>query len=814
LVPIMPMFKNFLIIAIRTISKHKGFSFINIAGLALGLSACLLIGFFVWDEMQYDQFLPEGNRVFRIYNEYSNNEGTSELAVSPPVFSSTLEQNFPEVEKTTRVLMQPPVKTLFEAGKIRLYEENGFYADSGFFDVFPLSFTHTPLGRPLDDPASIVISQDMAERFFGKEDPIGKTILMDKEVLQVKAVFQKNSRFHLPFNFLRPMIAANIPNDRMNSWGWQQFYNYVKVKKGTDPSLLESKFQQIVRLKSQAFTRGKDISYVPFFQPLQDIHLHSSSFKFDTGERGNINYVNALIIIAVFILVIACFNFVNLATAKSLQRAKEVGVRKTIGAGRTQLMVQFIGETLLLAAISMVIAIVLTILFIPRLNLFTNKQLSPGLFLNPMVMLSILLLTLLVGIVAGLYPALVLSGFKPIHVLKASASHSEQPGKIPWLRNGLVVIQFSLSVLLIISAIVVFKQVEYLHQKDLGFNKEEIMFFPMRGDNLFKNYASFKSDLQRVPGVISVSIGYGFPGDAVAGDEIIVPRNGETKKLSSTQLMVDFDYIKTLGLQLVAGRDFSLEMKTDKDHAFIINETAAKELGFGSPENALGQKLEWAVWDSKTSDSLKIGEIIGVVRDFHYKSLYDKVETAILQIYPYAYSKVAIKLKTAEVGRSIQSVKQVWDRFAPGYPIEYKFLDDNFEKMYTSEDKLRTLLWIFTAIAIFIGCLGLFGLATYSAERRKKEVGIRKVLGASIQQMVFLLSGHFIKLVLISLVIATPVAWFFMSRWLHDFAYRIRMDWWMVAMAGIAALTIAFFTVGFQAFKASMANPVDSLRSE
>ncbi|HTB25733.1 MAG TPA: ABC transporter permease, partial [Puia sp.] len=535
------MIRNLLTVAFRNISRHKGFSLINIAGLTLGLTACILIGFFVWDEMQFDKFIPEGNRVFRIYNKYSNNEGTNDLAVSPPAFTTTLQNDFPEVEKTTRVLMQAPSKKLVEAVKIKLYEENGFYADPTFFDIFPLTFKYAPSGRPLDDPGSIVISQEMSERFFGNENPVGKSITMDKEPLQVKAVFVKNRWFHLQFDYLRPIAAAGIPADRMNSWGWQQFYSYVKVKDGTNTSFLESKFQKIVQLKSQAFNQDKNNTNMPFFQALNDIHLRSSSFKFDTGERGNILYVNALIIIAGFILVIACFNFVNLATAKSLQRAKEVGVRKTIGADRSQLILQFMGESFLLVAISIFIAIILTLFFLPWLNQFTNKQIPSGLFLNPIVISLIFILTLLVATLAGLYPALVLSGFKPINVLKSSISQVQSPGKIPWLRNSLVIIQFALSVLLIISAIVVFKQVDYLHNKDLGFNKEEIMFFPMRGDNMFKNYELFKTELLRAPGISSVSIGYGFPGDAVAGDEILVPGNGEIKKQSATQLMVDYD---------------------------------------------------------------------------------------------------------------------------------------------------------------------------------------------------------------------------------------------------------------------------------
>jgi len=336
----------------------------------------------------------------------------------------------------------------------------------------------------------------------------------------------------------------------------------------------------------------------------------------------------------------------------------------------------------------------------------------------------------------------------------------------------------------------------------------------MRGDNMFKNVDAFKNELSQVPGVSSLSIGYGFPGDAVAGDEIIVPRNGQQVSQSATQLIVDFDYIKTLGLQIVAGRDFSKDMGTDKDHAWIINETAVKQLGFSTPQKALGQKLYWHPWGASNPDSLKEGQVIGVVRDFNYKSLYDKVETTVLQIFPDAAWKVAVKMQSANIGNSINSVRKVCNKFTPEYPIEYKFLDENFEQMYNAEDKLKSLLTIFTSIAIFVGCLGLFGLAAYTAERRRREVGIRKVLGASTENVVLLLSKDFITLVVISLIIASPVAWYFMNKWLQDFAYRISISWWMFVIAAIVAIGIAFITVSFQAIKAAIANPVKSLRTE
>jgi len=808
------MFTNFFKIAFRNLTRHKGFSFINIAGLTLGLTACILIGLFVWDENQYDKFLPDGDQVYRVYNHYTSNEGGEDRAIASPMFATTLQQDFPEVEQTARILMQPENKTLFENGDKKIYEQEGFYADSTFFDVFPLSFKYGSPVKVLDDPASIVISMPLAERFFANDNPVGKQLLVDKSPFTVRGVFVKNPKFHLQFDYVLPLAAAQLPKDRMQSWQWQQFYNYAKLKKGTNAGLLETKFQADVKKKSDPFMKELHGSNKPMFQALKDIHLYSANFKFDNAQRGNITYVRALTIIAIFILLIACFNFINLATAKSLQRAKEVGVRKAIGAERKQLMFQFVGETILLTFISILISIALAILFLPWLNHFTGKNISLALFANPVVILLFIALTLIVGILAGFYPALVLSNFKPVKVLKGTMSANADAGKTPWLRHSLVVVQFTFSVLLIISAIVVFRQVNYLHNKDLGFSKDQIMFFPMRGDNMFKNDQAFKNELTQIPGVSSVSIGYGFPGDAVAGDEIMVPKNGKQEKEPATQLMVDYDYIKTLGLQLVAGRDFSKEMGTDKDHAWIINETAVKQLGFGTPQKALGQKLYWHVWNNINPDSIKEGQVIGVVKDFNYKSLYDKVETTVLQIFPDAAWKVAVKMKTADIGKTISQVKNIWNQFTPDYPIEYKFLDENFEQMYKSEDKLRSLLWVFTSLAIFVGCLGLFGLAAYTAERRTKEIGIRKVLGASTNGIVVLLSKDFVKLVIISLLVASPVAWYFMNKWLQDFAYRISISWWIFMAAAVLTILIALLTVSFQAIKAAVANPVKSLRSE
>jgi putative ABC transport system permease protein len=385
---------------------------------------------------------------------------------------------------------------------------------------------------------------------------------------------------------------------------------------------------------------------------------------------------------------------------------------------------------------------------------------------------------------------------------------------MPWLRHGLVVIQFTLSILLILSAITVFRQVDYLHHKDLGFNKDQILFFPLRGDNIVKNQDAFRNEVLKVPGVSRISIGYGFPGDAVAGDEVIVDHHGAQTTQPATQLAVDFDYIKTLGLKLVAGRDFSRSMGTDQDHAWIINETAEREFGYGTPEKALGQTLSWHPWDGNKPDSLKTGQIIGVVKDFNYKSLYDKIEPAVIQIYPLAAWKVAVKVRTDHLASTIAQIRAVWDRFTPDYPLEYKFLDQNFDQLYQSEEKLQTLVWIFTGIAIFVGCLGLFGLAAYTAETRRKEVGIRKILGASTESVVLLLSKGFVGPVVLSLLIAAPISWYCMQQWLQGFAYRTTMTWWVFAAGGLGAILIALLTVSYQAIRAALANPINSLRTE
>ncbi len=799
------MFQTILRSGFKNIRRHKGFSSINIAGLTIGLSACLLIGLFVRDEQQYDKFVPGSENIYRVYQKSKGDENNI-IATAPPAFAVALKQNFPEVEEAVRVMAFNSTE-LVEANDKKLYEENGFLADSNFFEMFPLHFRYGSAAKGFSDPKSIVISAAMAEKFFGKGNPVGKVLTLSKYVMHVQGVLENNEKFHLPLNFLMPLAAAGIPGNSMQSWQWYPFNTYVKLKNGTSAGQLQAKFQDF----SKPFLKGEGTANVPYFQPLGQIHLYSSDFKYDMSTRGNITYVKAFTIIGVFILVVACFNFVNLATSRSLKRAKEVGVKKSIGATRTVLIAQFVSETILLTGMSMVIAIAATWLLLPSLNRFTDKSIVFDLVSNPLVGLSLVTLTLVVGTLAGFYPALVLSAFQPVKVLKGSSISDTTPGGTPWLRHGLVVIQFSLSVLLIISAIVVINQVRYMHNKDLGFRTEQVLFFPMRGKNLQKNYASFKNELMRYPGIASISIGYGFPGDNFGDGLMTVKEKPELKPTRATQVMVDEDYLKTLGLKLLAGRNFSKDIGGDVS-AYIINETAVREFGLGSAEQAIGKTLSWPTW--RKPDSLKTGPVIGVVKDFHYKSLHEKIEPAVLQIYPQAYSKVAVKISGSNIEKTISEIRKVWDRYDADYPMEYTFLDESFGKMYNGEDKLKTLLSVFTAITIFVSCLGLLGLAAYAAERRKKELGVRKVLGATVENLVVLLSKDFVTLVLISLLVACPIAWYFMNRWLDSFYYRITITWWTFAVAGVLAMMLALLTVSFQSIKAALSNPVKNLRTE
>jgi len=806
------MFKNYFKTAIRNLLRYKGFAIINISSLTIGIVGCLVIGLFVWDEWQYDKGIPGGENVYRIYEQRKNNDAITYGAAVPPAYATFLKRTYPEVDTTVRILMSRD-QFLMEVGEKKNYEDKGWFVESSFFEVFPLKFVKGDAATALIEPNTIVITEDLAKSYFNNEEPINKTIYIDKDTFAVKGVLAKlPDHFHLSFRYLMSLPSAGIQRERMERWTWHQFYTYVKVKPGANAQQLQDKLQAHMKKEIFPTLTQAGFTFLPFFQPLKDIHLKSSEFIYDNAVRGNQTYVKALTIIALFVLVIACFNFINLATARSFRRAKEIGVRKVIGADRKQLVIQFIGETILLAVISMLISIAATFLIVPLLNQFTGKSIDFNPFTNPILGLIILAAGVVIGMLAGIYPALVLSGFQPIKVLKNMKLAGSGGGA--WLRQALVVTQFALSVLLIVSTTIVYRQTKYLNDKDLGFNNEQVIYFQTRGD-VESKLETFKSELKRSPNIVSLTSGYGLPGDQYAGDGVTTTGSDGTKERSANVFIGDYDYVKTLGLRIVAGRDFSREMKTDEREAFLINETAVKEWGYGSPEKALGQPMHWNEWEpADTLNPVKKGKVIGVVEDFHYKSLHEKVTPSVIQLYPAVVFKVAVKLKTADIKNTIAYINEVWNRFSPGFPLDYKFMDETYGAMYKAETKLSDLLWIFTVMAIIVGCMGLFGLAAFSAEQRTKELGIRKVLGANAFDIVGLLSRNFLLLIVISSVIAFPFAWWRMNVWLEDFPYRVNISWWVFGIALVAALAIALITVSFQAIKAALANPVKSLRTE
>lgn len=809
------MFKNYIKTAFRNIVRYKGFAFINIISLTLGIVGCLAIALFVWDEKMYDKSIPQHELIYRVHEQRNDNNTLSYAALSPPAFSTFLAKNYPEVEQTARIMMAGD-RFLIENGEKKGYENKGIYVDGSFFKIFPLRFLSGDANTALRDSGSVVLSAELAKHYFGNEDPVNKIIKIDKQNMTVKGVFASlPDHFHLNFRFLISQSSAGIPKERMERWTWHQFHTYVKLKPQTNVQQLQAKFQSYIRQEVFPTLKQAGSTFLPMFQPLTDIHLKSADFVYDNAIRGNDSYVKALSIIALFVLVIACFNFINLATARSFRRAKEIGVRKVIGANRKQLIFQFTGETILLSLIAMLLATLSAFLIIPWLNQFTGKAIEFNPFVNPSLALTLIVSGILIGVLAGVYPALVLSGFQPIKVLKNMKLAGS--GGTSWLRHALVVVQFALSTLLIVSAIIVFRQTKYLNSKDLGFNKEQVVYFQVR-DSLVTNpgtLETFKNELRNTGGVIDLTSGYGLPGDMFAGDGVSLPTKEGEQEYGANVFIGDYDYVKTLGLRIIAGRDFSRNMATDEKEAFLINETAVKEWGFGSPEKAIGQPIHWNEWaPTDTSQPVKKGKVIGVVQDFHYKSLHEKVSASVIQLYPQIAYALAAKLKTANLKQTLTDIQNKWAQFVPAYPFEYTFMDESYGKMYNSEEKLSNLLWIFTLVAIFIGCMGLFGLAAFSAEQRTKEIGIRKVLGAGVFNLVGLLSKKFLLLVLVASAIAFPVAWWGMYKWLQDFPYRIDISWWIFGIAIIAALLIAFITVSFQAIKAALANPVKSLRTE
>jgi putative ABC transport system permease protein len=808
------MLKNYLKIAIRNLSRNKLFSSINIFGLAAGLAVCLLIMLYIFDEMSYDQHHKDADRTYRL--AYVTGTGDDWSAVPAPV-AFTMKAEMPEVQEVTRLLKFPDMdKVLLQNERPRdprkFFESNGYYVDSTFFQLFTYDFSYGNGQTALDRPNSLVLSESIAAKLFGNENPIGKPVKLSLPfgdfTYTVQAVFKENHKSHIPAHFFLSMRNSDLGTwtERQTSWATNNiFHTYVKLKPGTDVHAFEKRMAAFMNrhegpeLKQAGLTKGH------FIQRMTDIYLHSSIGN-EIAPNGNIRYLYIMGSIAAFILVIACINFMNLSTARSEKRAREVGVRKVIGAGRASLIHQFLGESFLLCLISLAIALFLTQLLLPLFNQLTEKQLT--LSNNPHLILWIAGLALLTGLLSGLYPAFYLSSFRPATVLKGKILNS---WSATTLRKGLVVFQFTISVALILGAIVIGSQLNYLKNQNLGFKKDQQLILPITSMNVAKNYAALKNEILRTAGVASVTSGSTYPGIRNINDALFYAEGrSAANNVDVAIATIEDDYFGTLGLQLVDGRPFARNSMADSNH-IILNQTAVKQLGL-DPATAVGKRITYEFHGIYHNM-----EVTGIVKDFNFESLHNPIKPlgfSVNNFFANKYNYTIIGLQTADYSRALRAIEKAWTKVNPNAPFGYSFLDQDFQRNYEKEQRTAHIVIYCTSIAILIACLGLFGLAAFSAERRTREIGIRKVLGASVTNVTVLLSGEFIRLALLAVLIASPLAWYGMDRWLRNFTYRISVSWWMFAAAGGLAIAIALITVSFQSIKSALANPAKSLRSE
>lgn len=809
------MFRNYLKIAFRNLVRNKVFSLINIVGLATGLVICLLIMIYIFDEISYDKHHKNLERLFRVANK--TGKGTQWAALAAPV-AWGLKNDMPEIEQVTRLMKAPNMdKVLFKYehnnDEKTLFESDGYYADSTFFQLFTYDFKYGNPLTALNQPNTLVIGESLASKLFGKENPVGKAIQLGlpfgEFTYTVQGVIKDNLyKSHIPARFFMSMRNGDMGQWVAAQTNWATnniFHTYVLLKKGTNAGLTDQKLKHYMEQRAAEDLKALGVSKIPFMQPVKDIYLYSNIGN-EIGANGNIKYLYILGSIAAFILFIACINFMNLSTARSAKRAKEIGVRKVMGAEKQALIRQFLGESFIMCLMALGLALLLTTLLLPIFNYLTQKNLRA--YNEPALIGWMAGLTVLTGLLAGLYPAFYLSSFKPVSVLKGKIANSFSATAI---RKGLVVFQFTISVALILGAIVIWRQLHFLKNQNLGFNTSQQIVLPMYSKDIAKNYTVLKNELIKNPHLKTVTCGSTYPGIPNLNDMLFYAEGKTIGDVVDIHLAsIEENYFKTLGLQILYGREFSKDFTAD-ENGIIINEAACKELGY-DVKTAPGRKLNYD-WQNEHHTMT----IVGVVKDFNFESLHNTIK-------PFGYSQnnwfatkytyTIINTQSTDYATLLTEIEKAWNKVNPATPFVYSFLDKDFQRNYDKEQRTASMVIYFTSMAIFIACLGLFGLAAFSAEQRTKEIGIRKVLGASATRVTLLLSKDFISLVLIAIIIASPVAWYGMNKWLQNFAYQIHISGWMFVAAGCVAIVIALITVSFQSLKAALSNPVNALRSE
>ena len=802
------MIKNYFKIALRNLSKNKVFSVINISGFAIGLTCFILITVFVIDELSYDKYPAQAENIYRVNLSVA---GNGDVAVYPLVdvaVGEGIKNAFPEVKASTRIFS---VSDFVKYDDKQFKEEHLAFADSNFLQLFSIPLVEGNTTNALVQPNSIVVSRSFAKKYFGNGEAVGQSITVGTRntIYKVTGVIDKvpaNSHFH----FDAFLSMSTFPNTN-KTWSNLGYYTYLLLNKNTDPKKLEAKFPQLVAkyvvpeiqhdMGVSLAEAQKSVNTFRFsLAPLTDIHLRSNT-KFELEPNGDIQYVYIFSILALFILLLACVNFTNLSTARAIKRAREVGIRKVMGSVKKQLIVQFLSESVLFTFFSMLLSYVLIFLLLPYFNQLANKNISFDFFLNYKLILAVLLVSFIAGILAGIYPAFFLSSFNTIRVLKGASMQGSQ--KKP-LRSSLIVFQFFVSTALIIATVIIYQQLHYMQNKKLGYDKDQVLFLP-DARLLGKDQTAFKQQLLQDNRVVSASISRSIPGGQIMDGTEIYPKNENSNgtEIHASISHVDYDYLHTLGIQILKGRNFSKDFPTDSS-GIVINEAAVQQLGWTN-ENAVGKTI--------VRSGQEEFKVVGVVADFNYASLKQKVAPLMMML-GRNFGGLIIKINTRDVKGFLADLKKQWNSFNPAGPLEYNFLDEKFAALYASEQRTKQIFSAFAVLAIIIASLGLFGLSAFVIEQRAREIGIRKVLGASVQQVLLLVSKEFLLLVGIAFIISVPVTWWAMHEWLKDFAYRINIGTGVFVAAGLAAILIAFFTISFQAIKAAITNPVKSLRTE
>ena len=806
------MLKSYFKIALRNLLRDKIYSAINLLGLATGIACAVLILFFIKDELSYDNYHTKLDRIYRLSTEMNVGGNNFKLAASSFPMAAAVKEDFPEIEQSARIIQFG--NPLIKYGDNYFYENKFYWADSNVFEIFSYELLKGNPETALAKPNSLVITEEMAEKYFGNENPVGKTITYESQIDFIVTGVLKNlpKNSTLQFDFLASFSSLKniVGQELLENWhAFFYIYTFILLKDGTNPAALEARFPEFISSRM-----GDEIlqllgrEYKLSLMPLSDIYLRSDR-RSEMGKTGDITYVYVFAIVAVFIVILACINFMNLMIARSTRRVKEIGLRKVFGAFSQQLIYQFIGESLIISFLALPLAFIFVEVFLPVFNSISNKEMALNFSEDFLLILSSIVIVTLVGLFSGSYPALFLSKLMPSRAVRGEIKIGNSRNV---LRQALIVFQFVVSIVLLIGTITVYNQLDYMQNKKIGINKEQVIVLQSTDQNIDAKYKFFSDNLLQNSNILEVASSSYMPGTGIVATPYRFEGGTDEQKWEITTLPVNYNFIKTLGIELIAGRDYSKNIASDTVSSFIINEQAVKTFGYESPEKAIGQRVIWLGTDSNL-----VGNIVGVVKDFNYGSLEKQINALVFvpeNLWPGGLNYIALKASPENMSSTISFIEETWERTFPSIPFRYSFMDENFSNLYQSEMQLGKIFTVFAVLAMFIACLGLLGLVNFLAEVRTKEIGIRKILGSSVSGIVTMISKEFLKLVIVANIIAWPLSYYLMENWLEDFAYRIDFQVTTLIMTGLITAVITVITVSMQSIKAALKNPIKSIKQE